>query len=86
MLSKREKEILSKVLFSYKEIGKTFYIARSTINTHFNNIREKLKEKTNYRAFFKAIKDGEIKRIDLGFWDDKGQYHPDWYIVDLRKE
>lgn len=30
--------------------------------------------------------DGEIKRVDLGFWDSKGEYHPDWYIVDLRKE
>lgn len=86
MLSKREKELLSKVLFSYKEIEKTFYIAHSTINTHFLNIRTKLKEKTNFRAFFKALKEGEIKRVDLGFWDSKGEYHPDWYIVDLRKE
>lgn len=86
MLSEREREILSRVFQSNKDIGKSLYIAVCTVKTHFARMTARFKATSRFDLFAKALKSGDIKRIDLGFWDENGKYHEDWYTVDLRKE
>ena len=86
-LSNREKEILSYFYLSNKEIGKIIHLACGTIQGYFAAMTAKnTRSKNRAQLFLNAIKDGDIRKVDLGFWDEKGKYHPDWYTVDLRKE
>lgn len=86
MLSPKEKEILSHFCLGNKEISKLLFLERSTIQTHFTRMCARFNAKNRHHLFFKALKNGDIRKVDLGFWDEEGKYHPDWYIVDLRKE
>lgn len=85
-LSEREKDVLSRVFQTNKDIGKSLFIAVCTVKTYFSRMAHKYKTKSRFDLFMKALKAGEIRRVDLGFWDENGKYHEDWYTVDLRKE
>lgn len=86
-LSEREKEILKYFYLSNREIGKILGLARGTVQGYFAQMTAKNSgAKNRIQLFFKALKDGEIRKVDLGFWDENGKYISDVYIVDLRKE
>ena len=85
-LSEREKKILSYVNFGYPDIGKILSYSKDTVKWYFSQMFSKKNAENKVQLLFKALRDGDIRKIDLGFWDEKGKYHPDWYIVDLRKE
>lgn len=85
-LSERERDVLSRVFQSNQNIGKSLYLAVCTVKTYFNRMTHKFKAQSRFDLFAKALKSGEIRRVDLGFWDENGEYHEDWYTIDLRKE
>lgn len=70
-LSKREKEVLRLLFFSYAEIAEKLFIQPSTAKTHGNRILEKLSCKTKGAAVIKAIKQGliDIEEVEI---DERG--------------
>lgn len=86
MLSQREREILSLACLSNKQIAKRLNLDTKTIERHFANMFAKTHTARRTELLLKAIKAGDLNKIDMGFWDSEGNYTPDWQIVDLRKE
>lgn len=86
MLSNREREILSLACLSNKQIARKLGLDWKTVQKYFAAMREKYKVKNRTKLLFEAIKAGEIKVIDCGFWNPYGQYIEDKQVVDLRKE
>lgn len=89
MLSDREREILTLACLSNRQIAKRLGLSWKTIQKCFVNMYEKYglgnRDRTKTRLLFEAIKAGEIKQVDCGFWNSYGQYIEDIQIVDLRK-
>lgn len=86
MLSEREKEVLALAGLSNKEIARLLHITKGTVQRCFSDMLAKYKVKNRTMLLLKAIEAGELHRIDMGFWDDNGEYIPDIQIVNLRKE
>lgn len=86
MLSDREREILSLACLSNKQIAKKLNISYKTVERYFANMLAKYNVKNRTMLLLKAIKDGELQVIDMGFFNMLGQYQEDLQIVDLRKE
>jgi DNA-binding NarL/FixJ family response regulator len=86
MLSDREKEILSRATFSNRQIACLMNLSTKTIERYFADMFAKTHTARRTELLLKAIEAGEIKRVDMGFWDKDGNYTPDWQIVDMRKE
>lgn len=66
-LSKREKEVLRLLFFSYAEIAEKLFIQPSTAKTHANRILEKLNCRNKTAAVIKAIKQGliDIEEVEI---------------------
>lgn len=84
MLTKREKEVLKLFCYSNREIANILHISIATTKNHVSNILHKLESKTKISAAIKALKLGIIKLddikteyIDVGFWDETGEYLTD---------
>lgn len=86
MLTEREREILSLACLTNKQIARKMGLSWQTVQRMFATMREKYGVKTRTKLLLEAIKSGEIKVIDCGFWNPYGQYIEDKQIVDLRKE
>ena len=46
----------------------------------------KYKVKNRTMLLFKAIKEGELSIVDMGFFNPEGSYIEDWQVVDLKAE
>lgn len=86
MLSSREREILSLARLSNKQIGQILNLSSKTIERYFADMFAKTHTSRRTELLFNAIESGELTKIDMGFWDESGEYVPDIQIVDLRKE
>lgn len=86
MLSEREREILSLACLSNRQIAKRLNLSWKTVQRAFSTMFEKYGVKNRTRLLLKAIKEGELQVIDMGFYNILGQYQEDLQIVDLRKE
>lgn len=86
MLSEREREILSLACLSNRQIAKRLNLSWKTVQRAFSTMFEKYGVKNRTMLLLKAIKDGELQVIDMGFYNIMGQYQQDLQIVDLRKE
>lgn len=85
MLSKREKQILSLVCLSNKQIGEVLNISSKTVERYFADMFAKTHTSRRTELLLRAIEGGELKAVDLGFWNDKNEYIPDIQLIDLRK-
>lgn len=85
MLTKREKEILKYASFGNKEIAKILCISWKTVQRCFANMYERTETKTRTELLLKAIKEGELKQVDMGFWDENDEYQQDIQTIDMRK-
>ena len=59
-LTEREKEILKLLCFSKEEIAQKLYITPSTVNTHRQNLYEKLCTHDKVNTLLKALDEGII--------------------------
>lgn len=87
-LTKRERQVLRLFCYSNKEIANILTVEESTIKTHVKNILRKFKTSTKSKALIKALKLGcenlfmiETDLVDLGFWNNKGDYKIDMQKV-----
>ena len=85
-LSEREKEILALACLSNKQIAKRLNISYKTVERYFADMLSKYNVKNRTMLLLKAIKDGELHIIDMGFFNILGQYQQDLQIVDLKSE
>lgn len=78
-LTKKEKEVLKKILLSNKDISNDLVITLSTVKTHIFKIMKKLKSKNRGIALIKAIRLRllNLDEVDIGFWDKDGIYVED---------
>jgi DNA-binding NarL/FixJ family response regulator len=86
ILSEREREILSLAALSNKQIAKKLNLSWKTVERAFSTMFEKYGVKTRTKLLLKAIQNGELTIVDLGFFNVLGQYQEDLQIVDMRKE
>ena len=86
MLSDREREILSLACLSNRQIAKKLKISWKTVQRSFSTMFEKYGVKNRTMLLLKAIKEGELQVIDMGFYNMLGQYQEDLQVVDLRRE
>jgi DNA-binding NarL/FixJ family response regulator len=86
MLSEREREILSLVCLTNKQIARKIGLSWQTVQKVFANMKEKYGVKTRTKLLIEAIRAGEIQIVDCGFWNPYGQYIEDKQKIDLRKE
>lgn len=86
MLSEREREILSLACLSNKQIAKKLNISYKTVERYFADMLAKYNVKNRTMLLLKAIKDGELHIIDMGYYNLLGQYQEDLQIVDLKSE
>lgn len=86
MLSDREREILSLACLSNRQIAKKLNISWKTVQRAFSTMFEKYGVKNRTMLLLKAIKEGELQVIDMGFYNMLGQYQEDLQVVDLRRE
>lgn len=86
MLSEREREILSLACLSNRQIAKRLNLSWTTVQRAFSTMFEKYGVKNRTMLLLKAIKEGELQVIDMGFFNMLGQYQEDLQIVDLKSE
>lgn len=86
MLSDTERKVLSMAALSDKDIAKRMHYAEKSIRCILTKINKKLGTKNRTMAIFKAILSGELKVVDIGFFDANGNYKPDYQLVNLRRE
>ena len=86
MLTDREREILALVCLNNKQIARHLNIAESTVKWYFSDMITKYKVKNRTMLLFKAIKEGELSIVDMGFFNPEGSYIEDWQVVDLKAE
>lgn len=86
MLSEREREILSLACLSNMQIARRLNLSWTTVQRAFSTMFEKYGVKNRTMLLLKAIKEGELQVVDMGFYNMLGQYQEDLQIVDLRKE
>ena len=87
-LTNRELEVLKLASQPNKAIAKRLVISVSTVKTHFQNIFEKLETRDRIKALLRALKLKlfPIEEVDIGFWDENGNYQENIELVDFRKE
>ena len=87
-LTARELEVLKLASQPNKAIAKRLVISVSTVKTHFQNIFEKLETRDRIKALLRALKLKlfPIEEVDIGFWDENGNYQDNIELVDFRKE
>ena len=87
-LTNRELEILKLSPQTNKVIAKRLVISVATVKTHFQNIFEKLETRDRIKALLRALKLKlfPIEEVDIGFWDEYGNYQENIELVDFRKE
>lgn len=85
MLSNREKQILSLACLSNKQIGEVLNISSKTVERYFADMFLKTHTSRRTELLLRAIEGGELKTVDLGFWNEKNEYIPDIQLIDLRK-
>lgn len=86
MLSEREREILSLACLSNRQIAKRLNLSWKTVQRAFSTMFEKYGVKNRTMLLLKAVKAGELHKIDMGYWNLLGEYIPDWQYIDMRKE
>ena len=87
-LTARELEVLKLASQPNKVIAKRLVISVATVKTHFQNIFEKLSTRDRIKALLRALKLKlfPIEEVDIGFWDEYGNYQENIELVDFRKE
>lgn len=87
-LTARELEVLKLSPQPNKVIAKRLVISVATVKTHFQNIFEKLETRDRIIALLRALKLKlfPIEEVDIGFWDEYGNYQEDIELVDFSKE
>ena len=87
-LTNRELEVLKLASQPNKAIAKRLVISVATVKTHFQNIFEKLETRDRIKALLRALKLKlfPIEEVDIGFWDENGEYQENIELVDFRKE
>ena len=87
-LTNRELEVLKLSPQPNKVIAKRLVISVATVKTHFQNIFEKLETRDRIKALLRALKLKlfPIEEVDIGFWDENGNYQENIELVDFRKE
>lgn len=87
-LTARELEVLKLSPQPNKVIAKRLVISVATVKTHFQNIFEKLETRDRIKALLRALKLKlfPIEEVDIGFWDENGNYQENIELVDFRKE
>ena len=87
-LTARELEVLKLSPQPNKVIAKRLGISVSTVKTHFQNIFEKLETRDRIIALLRALKLKlfPIEEVDIGFWDEYGNYQENIELVDFSKE
>ncbi len=87
-LTNRELEVLKLSPQTNKVIAKRLVISVATVKTHFQNIFEKLETRDRILSLLRALKLKlfPIEEVDIGFWDENGEYQEDIELVDFRKE
>lgn len=87
-LTNRELEILKLSPQTNKVIAKRLVISVATVKTHFQNIFEKLETRDRIIALLRALKLKlfPIEEVDIGFWDENGNYQENIELVDFSKE
>ena len=87
-LTARELEVLKLASQPNKVIAKRLVISVATVKTHFQNIFEKLSTRDRIKALLRALKLKRfpIEEVDIGFWDEYGNYQENIELVDFRKE
>ena len=87
-LTEREKQILKLTPLGNKQIAKRLWLAESTVKTYFQIIFEKLGTRHRDIALLKALKLNlfPIEEVDIGFWDEYGNYQENIELVDFSKE
>ena len=87
-LTARELEVLKLASQPNKAIAKRLVISVATVKTHFQNIFEKLETRDRIKALLRALKLKlfPIEEVDIGFWDENGNYQENIELVDFRKE
>lgn len=85
MLSDREREILSLACLSNKQIGLKLNLSPKTVERYFADMFAKTHTSRRTELLLRAIEGGELKAVDLGFWNDQGEYIPDIQQIDLRR-
>ena len=87
-LTNRELEVLKLASQPNRAIAKRLVISVATVKTHFQNIFEKLETRDRIKALLRALKLKlfPIEEVDIGFWDENGNYQENIELVDFRKE
>lgn len=85
MLSDREKEVLALAGLSNSEIARLLHISRGTVQRCFSDMLAKYKVKNRTMLLLKALKEGELHIVDMGYFNYLGQYQEDLQLVDLRR-
>jgi DNA-binding CsgD family transcriptional regulator len=83
-LTEREREILKLFCYKTNEISDILKISESTTKTHIQHLLRKFKTNSKVKCLVKAVQMGELNvfdiktsYVDVGFWDNNGQYKID---------
>lgn len=87
-LNASEKRVLQLIHLPNKLIAQKMCISVSTVKTYICNLLNMYKQKTRTGLLLKAIKLGyvDIHKVDIGFWDENGEYIENMQEVDFGKE
>lgn len=87
-LNDSEKRVLQLIHLPNKLIADKMCLSVSTVKTYICNLLNMYKQKTRTGLLLKAIKLGyvDIHKVDIGFWDENGNYIENIELVDFSKE
>ena len=87
-LTKTEFKVLKLIGYTRRQIADKLCISIGTVQKHLTNIRYKLNAKSKEQSLIIALRHHyiDIREVDLGFWDNSGNYVEDIQKVDFSKE
>lgn len=87
-MNNSEKRVLQLIHLPNKTIADKMCLSEYTVKTYVHNLLDLFKQKTRTGLLVKAIKLGyiDIHKVDIGFWDEYGNYQENIELVDFSKE
>lgn len=80
--------VLQLIYLPTKLIAQKLFLSPHTVKTYIHNLLDRYNQKNRMGLLIKALKSNyiNIKKIDIGFWNENGEYIENIDLIDFERE